>query len=217
MAKDPAFLFYSSDFLIGTVFFSNEQVGKYIKLLCYQHQFGSLSKSQALAVLVQWDNLVMSKFILEEGLYYNKRLRDESVKRNKFCESRRESINKRYVRSTHVDHTNLRMEDVNENEIEDVNVVKNKKVVFRKPTLQQVIDYCKEIGTSVDPEQFWHNYESSGWVKANGQKVLNWKSTIRTWEKRDQKPVDKLTETQKRNIAKFNEFEKTQKEGLNEI
>jgi hypothetical protein len=34
MAKDPAFLFYSNDFLSGTYTMSDDQVGKFIRLLC---------------------------------------------------------------------------------------------------------------------------------------------------------------------------------------
>ena len=33
MSKDPAFLFYSSDFLTGTLLMSMEQKGKFITLL----------------------------------------------------------------------------------------------------------------------------------------------------------------------------------------
>jgi len=44
MAKDPAFLFYSSDFLSGTFTLSNEHKGMYITLLCLQHQKGRLKK-----------------------------------------------------------------------------------------------------------------------------------------------------------------------------
>ena len=36
--KDPAFLFYSSDFLSGTMLMTDEEIGQYIKLLCLQHQ-----------------------------------------------------------------------------------------------------------------------------------------------------------------------------------
>ena len=43
MAKDPAFLFYSNDFLTGTYTMTDEQVGKYIRLLCLQHQKGELA------------------------------------------------------------------------------------------------------------------------------------------------------------------------------
>ena len=40
--KDPAFLFYSSDFLSGTMLMNNEEIGIYIKLICLQHQQGHL-------------------------------------------------------------------------------------------------------------------------------------------------------------------------------
>ena len=46
MAKDPAFLFYPSDFLTGTMFMTDEQVGKYIRLLCAQHQKGHLCEKR---------------------------------------------------------------------------------------------------------------------------------------------------------------------------
>lgn len=42
--KDPAFLFYSQDFYTGTVFMTDEQVGKFIRLLCLQHQTGHLNE-----------------------------------------------------------------------------------------------------------------------------------------------------------------------------
>ena len=38
MAKDPAVLFYTQDFLVATITMTNEQKGKYITLLCLQHQ-----------------------------------------------------------------------------------------------------------------------------------------------------------------------------------
>lgn len=81
-----------------------------------------------------------------------------------------------------------------ENETETEDEVKAKRS-FKKPKLEQIVEYCKEINSSVDPEQFFHNYESTDWVKANGQKVMNWKSTIRTWEKRgktQEKSISKL-------------------------
>jgi len=52
MAKDPAFLFYSSDFLSGITDLTMEERGQYITLLCLQHQKGSLSeKTIRLSVL----------------------------------------------------------------------------------------------------------------------------------------------------------------------
>jgi hypothetical protein len=42
MSKDPAFLFYSKDWISGTSEMLPEEKGIYIDLLCYQHQNGNL-------------------------------------------------------------------------------------------------------------------------------------------------------------------------------
>lgn len=42
MSKDPAFLFYSKDWLEGTAEMMPNEKGVYIDLLCYQHQRGDL-------------------------------------------------------------------------------------------------------------------------------------------------------------------------------
>ncbi len=89
MAKDPAFLFYTQDFAIGTQFFTDEQVGKYIRLLIAQHQHGHLSENQVLSICKSYDNDVLSKFSKDsDGKWYNERLDIEIVKRKKYADSR---------------------------------------------------------------------------------------------------------------------------------
>ena len=62
MSKDPAVLFYTSDFLTGTTLMSNEQVGKYIRLLCIQHQKGVLSEKDMLKICDSYDEDIFDKF-----------------------------------------------------------------------------------------------------------------------------------------------------------
>lgn len=89
MAKDPAVLFYTADFLAGTIFMRNDQVGKYIKLLCMQHQQGHLKEEDMLEMCGSYDERIFSKFAKdEEGLYYNVRMEEETLKRKKYSESR---------------------------------------------------------------------------------------------------------------------------------
>jgi uncharacterized protein YdaU (DUF1376 family) len=97
MAKDPAFLFYSSDFLTGTTFLSNEQVGMYIRALCHIHQSGHLTENQLKFICGGVDEDVFSKFKLDnDGLYYNERLEIEIIKRRKHSEKQRENVLKRW-------------------------------------------------------------------------------------------------------------------------
>jgi hypothetical protein len=93
--KDPAFLFYSSDFLSGTMLMSDEDVGKYIRLLCLQHQKGHLNEKEILKICKEFNEDIFSKFKKdEEGKYFNERLEEEANKRKAYSESRRNNRNK---------------------------------------------------------------------------------------------------------------------------
>lgn len=89
MAKDPAFLFYPGDFTTGTQFFSNEQVGKYMRLLMAQHQHGHLPEKHMIFICGSYDKDIFSKFIQDsEGNWYNERLEFEVNKRKNYVDSR---------------------------------------------------------------------------------------------------------------------------------
>jgi hypothetical protein len=89
MSKDPAVLFYTSDFLSGTFTMTNEQVGKYIRLLCLQHQKGKLSEKDMLSICSAYDVDIWDKFKIEDGAFINERMYNEAIRRQKFSESRR--------------------------------------------------------------------------------------------------------------------------------
>jgi uncharacterized protein YdaU (DUF1376 family) len=120
MAKDPAFLFYYQDFLVGTQFMSDEAVGVYIRLLCHQADKGSLTSKHIKSICSDCSDKdeILEKFKKDSnGTFFNVRLREESEKRRKYSESRRKNAkHKKSICSTHAPH----MEDVNEDENEDV-------------------------------------------------------------------------------------------------
>lgn len=70
-----------------------------------------------------------------------------------------------------------------------VSIVKDNKEKgaprFVPPSVEEVRAYCTERKNHVDPEAFVDYYERQGWVLSNGQKMKDWKSGVRTWEKRD--------------------------------
>lgn len=95
MAKDPAFLFYSSDFLNGVSDLTMEERGQYITLLCIQHQKGELTEKTICLTLGSVSVDVLSKFTkLENGNLVNLRLIEETEKRNNYTESRRNNGSK---------------------------------------------------------------------------------------------------------------------------
>jgi hypothetical protein len=136
--KDPAFLFYSSDFLTGTMFMTYEQVGKYIKLLCVQHQNGILLERDMLKICGSYDEDIYSKFIKTDKGYYNERLYNETIKRSKYSESRRNNRKRKHIDEGHkhidiISKTypkDMVIENENENESKDLNKKKDKKRKF---------------------------------------------------------------------------------------
>jgi len=141
MAKDPAVLFYTQDFLVGTLTMTDEQMGRYIYLLCLQHQKGKLTLSDLKSKLKEDDIEVAEKFPLQaDGYYYNLRMYEEAIKRKNYTESRRNNRKKK----DDVDVQLLKQSYVNrmENENEDVNVNVNdivNKNVNRNEVLTKVI------------------------------------------------------------------------------
>lgn len=92
MAKDPAFLFYSSDFLTGTLIMPFEDRGKYITILAYMHQNGRLNEETIRLLVGSVSDNLKSKFGIDnKGFWFNSRLEEEVIKRNNFTESRKEN------------------------------------------------------------------------------------------------------------------------------
>jgi uncharacterized protein YdaU (DUF1376 family) len=117
MAKDPAFLFYPGDFSTGTQFFTDEQVGKYIRLLMAQHQLGHLKETHMIMICKSYDNDIFSKFVKDsDGCYFNQRLEDEIVKRKNYSLSRGKNRSSKKIISNSYDN---HME--NENRNKDIN------------------------------------------------------------------------------------------------
>jgi hypothetical protein len=103
MAKDPAILFYTQDFLVGTMMMSDEQVGKYIRLLCAQHQHGGVIPIAYFDRVVCGDVSVAEKFEKFENGYKNTRMSQEIEKRASFCSKQSENAKKRWdVVPTHM-------------------------------------------------------------------------------------------------------------------
>ena len=104
MAKDPAVLFYTSDFLSGTALMSNEQVGKYIKLLCLQHQLGKLREKDMINICGTYDEDIFKKFTKDDnGFYVNERLNTEVERRKAYSASRKKNRESKKICKTYDD------------------------------------------------------------------------------------------------------------------
>lgn len=186
MAKDPAFLFYTGDFSTGTQFMTDDQVGKYIRLLMAQHQHGRLSEKQVIFICKSFDEEVMSKFKKDDaGLFYNERLETEVSRRKSFSESR---SNNKKGKTKDISNTSKsydlssdnHMEDKDKNETKDKEVKKKAKVRkdFEPPTFESFDAYFKENGYGHISEKVFKYYSTADWHDSQGAKVKNWKQKV---------------------------------------
>ena len=104
---------------------TNEQVGMYIRLLCLQHQKGKLTEKDMLSICRAYDIDIWSKFKNEDGAFYNERMYNETVRRQKFSESRRNNAKSPKNESTSKAYAK-HMETETENETITINRTKAK-------------------------------------------------------------------------------------------
>ena len=95
--KDPAMLFYASDFLTGVALMSMKERGQYITLLCLQQQRGHLTLSEMRKAAGALSEEVLGKFVEDEnGKFYNIRADREIARRAAHCDKQRKNIEARW-------------------------------------------------------------------------------------------------------------------------
>lgn len=185
MAKDPAFLFYPGDFNTGTQFFTDEQVGKYMRLLMAQHQHGHLTEDQVIYICKSYDNHIMNKFCKDsEGLWYNERLEIEIIKRKKYVESRsknKEGKTKSKITSNSYDS---HMENKNRNE----NTLNKKGVVSKLDLFEELFSdelFISNLQSTHRGKDVKQSFEECYTHHSNAPnpptEVWEWKQKLNTW------------------------------------
>ena len=92
---------------------------------------------------------------------------------------------------------------------------KKKNTRFKKPTVDDVREYCRQRGNHVNAEKFVAHYESNGW-KVGKNPMKNWKSAVITWEKRDEESR-KMQDIKPVKQTAFNSFENQHEYNFTEL
>lgn len=88
-------------------------------------------------------------------------------------------------------------------DIRSNNSIEGKIKRFKKPSIEEIEEYCREKGYSVDAQRFFDYYESVGWKVGGKSAMKDWKATLRGWQSRE-KP--------KNNVPNFeNKFKQEEK------
>jgi hypothetical protein len=198
--KDPAFLFYYQDFLVGTDDLTNEEVGAYIRCLCHQAAKGTITEKHMIKICSSHDihNAIKNKFAQQpDGTFANERLLEEVRKRAAYAESRRNNRRKdkgstsKKISLSYVQH----MENENENENEDKS--RSRKGKFEVPEPIEVLNYMSQLNAKAnnlwdivklrkEAQGFFDYYTSNGW-KVGKNSMKDWQATARRWMNNNQK------------------------------
>lgn len=198
MAKDPAFLFYPQDFIMGTMHFSNEQIGIYIKLLCFQHQHGGIIDRETFCSFTGEHKIIERKFVSTPDGFYNARLLMEMTQREKKSSNLSENAKKRWSESMQKKcksnaiasdlHMPIEDEDESENEVVDKKVFE--EIWSKYPNKDGKIQAIRYFNSSVKTEedvknirQALNNYIVSenvqkGFIKNGSTWFHNWRDWI---------------------------------------
>lgn len=86
--------------------------------------------------------------------------------------------------------------------------VKEKR--FAPPTLENVSEYCREMGyTNVDAARFIDFYTSNGWMVGKNR-MKDWKAAVRNWDRREKNPQRQDGAAE---VAKKNRFHNLEEHG----
>ena len=75
----------------------------------------------------------------------------------------------------------------------------SKRERFTPPTIEEVAEYCRSRDNGIDAEEFWHFYNSTGWMVGRG-KMKDWKSAVVTWERKAKQKAKKSNDIDWDNI-----------------
>jgi len=87
----------------------------------------------------------------------------------------------------------------------------NRKALFKKPSIDDIVDYCKERNNNIDAEAFIDFYESKDW-KIGKNKMKDWKAAVRTWERRETKKPKSMSKIHQQLQKNLNVKEKLKKQ-----
>lgn len=86
-------------------------------------------------------------------------------------------------------------QETNTNNNKYINTNNNKSTIsrkrFKKPSLEEIKDYCLQRNNNVDAQKFFDYYEVNNWSDSKGNKVKSWKQKVITWETREPKQTIK--------------------------
>lgn len=87
------------------------------------------------------------------------------------------------------DASHLADKDIDKEKDKDRDIFSRK---FKKPSFEEVEQYCKERNNHIDPNKWYDYYTANGW-KVGRNPMKDWKATVRTWERKNKTEAKEQT------------------------
>ena len=179
--------------------FSQDGESKFTGSLQYVMQVLKCSKPTAISTLksLEEKGLIEKEQVVMQGVTFNRYSAILQVVKNLYHPS------KISLPNNNIDNKVSSIEDTSHNNIEPIlfkednnsllpPIVPQKEKRFSKPSLEEVSAYCSERKNGIDPQHFIDYYESNGW-KVGRTPMKDWKAAVRTWERKEVKPLNRLS------------------------
>lgn len=101
-----------------------------------------------------------------------------------------------------------KLNDLSERKLITINKNKEIKInnkFFKKPTVDEVHQYCNERKNKVCADAFIDFYESKGWM-VGSNKMKDWKACVRTWEMREKNKKTYVPKSMSKIDMQLNEY-----------
>jgi len=182
----PYFPFYPAEFLtdVNVVLMTNEQIGCYIKLLCYQWREGSIPQDEAkIALLLGVDSLALAR--LKPGLTerfpdgINPRLnneRERAIRQHELLsQCGKRGISKRFPKKL---GKTARLKPGLSNGTAQPGL-------STRVSLSILKEYFSELkSTEEEAVKFYDHFESNGWKIGGRAQMKDWRAAARNWVRR---------------------------------
>ena len=159
---------------------TDEQCGKLLKKMRSYHNWNDYSSD---------DKLVDAVFMQFKNQFDRDKEKYEIV-----CDKNKDNVRKRWDKKNTTVYDRIRSDTKNtDNDNDNDNDNDKKNVVFKKPTIEEVEQYCKDRSNKVDPIRFVNFYESKG-RKVGNQRMKDRQACVRTREQKDKQPEPQTQE-----------------------
>lgn len=192
--KAPAFQFYPSDFMMGTIAMTAEEVGGYIRLLCFQWEHGPIPNDDSLLIRITGcgGNAVASirhKFQVIDGKLANARLEKVRAVQVEYRKKQAENASKRWVGNAKPHAVALPTDMPNgcspslssSSEYNTGGAGKPRRTGFVPPLAAEIEAYSTSIGYPMNGASWCDSYAQKGWMVGRG-KMKDWKAAVRNWK-----------------------------------